>query len=176
MWIFEKLHLPGLLNRVDTTTMAASVEARVPFVDHELVEFALGIPNKYKLKWKSNIHKHIGGILNSDQISEKYDTPKYILKKAVEPYLPEEVIYRKKMGFGVPIDHWFRHELKELTYDTLLSQRALERGYFNRDYIQSLLDRHQKGETWQYLIWNLLMLEMWHLMFVDKTLSRPGST
>jgi asparagine synthase (glutamine-hydrolysing) len=91
----------------------------------------------------------------------------------VEPYLPHEVIYRPKMGFGVPTDHWFRNELKEMTYDILLSQRALERGYFNRDHIQNMLDRHQNGENWQYHIWNLLMLEMWHLMFIDKSLPPP---
>ncbi|NJN93631.1 MAG: hypothetical protein HC875_05815 [Anaerolineales bacterium] len=95
------------------------------------------------------------------------------LQKAVEPYLPHEVIYRKKMGFGVPIDYWFRHELKEMVYDTLLSQQAIERGYFRRDYIQTMLDRHQQGESWQYLIWNLLMLELWHQMFIDKTLTPP---
>jgi len=78
------------------------------------------------------------------------------------------------MGFGVPIDHWFRHELKEMAYDTLLSAAATGRGYFRRQYIESLLNRHQAGETWQYLIWNLLMLELWHLMFIDLTLPVPA--
>ena len=64
---------------------------------------------------------------------------KFIFKKAVEAYLPQDVIYRKKMGFGVPLDHWFRHELKELAYDTLLSQTAMQRGYFRREYIEFML-------------------------------------
>ena len=63
-----------------------------------------------------------------------------------------------------------------MVYDTLLSQRAIGRGYFNRNYIESLLDRHQKGESWQYLIWNLLMLELWHLMFIDDILEHPIET
>src|SRR5574338_1520650 len=72
------------------------------------------------------------------------------------------------MGFAVPLDHWFRGELKELAYDTLLSTRATQRGYFKRDYIEGMLDRHQQGENWQYLIWNLFMLEQWHAMFIDQ--------
>ncbi|MTI29644.1 asparagine synthase (glutamine-hydrolyzing), partial [Xanthovirga aplysinae] len=103
MWIFEKLHIVGLLQRVDMTTMATSVEARVPFVDHRLVEFALSIPVKYKLKWKSMLHEIIGSKYNSDQISEVYDDPKFILKKAFEDELPYDVVWRKKMGFPVPV-------------------------------------------------------------------------
>jgi len=125
----------------------------MPILDHLFMEFVATIPPELKLK---------DGTIS-----------KYIFKKAVEPYLPHEVIYRKKMGFGVPTDHWFRNELKEMAYDTLLSQRAIERGYFNRAYIQSMLDRHQAGENWQYHIWNLLMLEMWHLMFIDRVIEPP---
>lgn len=148
------LYLPDtLMTKVDVASMAHSLEARAPMLDHKFLEFAATIPPELKLK-----DGKVG---------------KYIFKKAVEPYLPQDVIYRKKMGFGVPIDHWFRAELKDMVYDTLLSQRALQRGYFRRDYIEKILDRHQAGETWQYLIWNLLMLELWHLMFVDKVMQGP---
>jgi len=147
-------YLPDtLMTKTDIAGMAHSLEARMPILDHPFMEFTASIPPELKLK--------------DDTIS------KYIFKKAVEPHLPHEVIYRSKMGFGVPTDHWFRHELKDMTYDILLSQRALARGYFKRDYVQSLLDNHQKGQNWQYFIWNLLMLEMWHLMFVDKVLPPP---
>lgn len=150
-----RLYLPDtLMAKVDIASMAHSLEARAPMLDHRFLEFAATIPPELKLK-----DGKVG---------------KYIFKKAVEPYLPHDVIYRKKMGFGVPIDHWFRHELKDMVYDTLLSQRAIQRGYFNRDYIEQMLSRHQSGETWQYLIWNLLMLELWHLMFIDKTLNPPA--
>jgi asparagine synthase (glutamine-hydrolysing) len=149
------LYLPDtLMTKTDIASMAHSLEARAPMLDHTFLEFAATIPPELKLKDGRE--------------------SKYIFKKAVEPYLPREVIYRPKMGFGVPLDHWFRHELRDMVRDTLLSQRAIQRGYFRRDYVEQILDRHQKGgESWQYLIWNLLMLELWHLMFIDKTMSMP---
>ncbi|MFN3477081.1 MAG: asparagine synthase-related protein, partial [Candidatus Methylomirabilales bacterium] len=82
---------------------------------------------------------------------------------------PDEVIHRPKKGFGVPIDHWFRHDLREMAYDVLLDRRSLERGYFKREAIERLLDEHCRGKAnWHYLLWNLLMLELWHRMFIDK--------
>jgi asparagine synthase (glutamine-hydrolysing) len=148
------LYLPDtLMVKVDVASMAHSLEARSPLLDHKFMEFVAQIPSDLKLKDGTE--------------------SKHIFKRAVEPYLPHEVIYRKKMGFGVPIDHWFRNELKEMVYDVLLSKKAIERGYFKRDYIESMLNRHQKGENWQYLIWNLLMLELWHLMFIDRTWPEP---
>ena len=154
LYVDFNLYLPDtLMTKTDIAGMTHSLEARMPILDHLFMEFVASIPPALKLK---------DGAIS-----------KYIFKKAVEPYLPHEVIYRPKMGFGVPTDHWFRDELKEMTYDTLLSQRALERGYFNREHIQNMLDRHQNGENWQYHIWNLLMLEMWHLMFIDQTLAPP---
>ena len=149
------LYLPDtLMPKVDIASMAYSLEARSPFLDHPFMEFAARIPSDLKLKDGRE--------------------GKFILKKAVEPYLPRDVIYRPKMGFGVPLDHWFRHELKDMAFDILLSKRALERGYFKGAYIEQMLQRHQRGEQWQYLIWNLLMLELWHLMFIDGTLSPPA--
>ncbi len=149
------LYLPDtLMTKTDIASMANSLEVRGPFLDHRFLEFAATIPSDLKLK-----DGRIG---------------KYILKKAVEPYLPEDVIYRKKMGFGVPIDHWFRNELKDMVRDVLLSQKAISRGYFRSGYVEEMLDRHQQGgETWQYLIWNLLMLEYWHLMFIDGVMAPP---
>jgi asparagine synthase (glutamine-hydrolysing) len=106
MYAFEKVHLVGLLQRVDMTTMAASVEARVPFVDHRVVEFAFSIPIKYKLKWISETIDE-NNLLLSEEISEIHDTPKYLLKKVMHPYLSENILYRKKMGFPVPLNKWF---------------------------------------------------------------------
>ena len=151
-----KLYLPDtLMTKTDIASMAHSLEARAPMLDHEFLEFVASIPPELKLKDGTE--------------------SKYIFKKAVEPYLPRDIIYRKKMGFGVPIDHWFRHELRDMVRDTLLSQRAIQRGYFQREYIEHILDRHQAGgESWQYMIWNLLMLELWHLMFIDQTMPIPS--
>jgi asparagine synthase (glutamine-hydrolysing) len=149
-----RFYLPDtLMTKTDIASMTHSLEARAPMLDHRFMEFAARIPAELKLK--------------NGQIG------KYILKKAAEPYLPKEVIYRKKMGFGVPIDHWFRNELRDMTRETLLSGCAINRGYFQKSYIETMLDRHQQGESWQYLIWNLLMLELWHRMFIDKALQPP---
>jgi asparagine synthase (glutamine-hydrolysing) len=137
-----------LLVKMDIASMANSLEARSPFLDHEIMEFAARIPSRLKL--------HNG-------------KTKIILKNAFGNVLPKEIIARKKMGFGVPLDHWFRNELREMAYDILLGQRAMERGYFNKKYVQRILDEHAAGTwNWQYHIYNLLMLELWHRQFIDE--------
>jgi len=143
------MYLPDdLLVKVDVASMANSLEARSPFLDHEFMEFVAKIPSELKLRGK---------------------TTKYILKEALKGILPDEVIFRQKMGFGVPIDHWFRNDLREMAYDTLLSDRAVQRGYFKKEAVKKILDEHTSGKwNWHNHIWNLLMLELWHRMFIDK--------
>ncbi|MDP5131104.1 MAG: asparagine synthase (glutamine-hydrolyzing) [Paraglaciecola sp.] len=119
MYVFERVHLQGLLARVDATTMAASVEARVPFVDHRLVEFAFSIPLKYKLKWNNEQAELDAAHLLADEISENYDCPKYILKKVGEKYLPNSILYRKKMGFPVPLDKWLSGDFSKTAIDII---------------------------------------------------------
>jgi asparagine synthase (glutamine-hydrolysing) len=142
------LYLPDdLLVKVDIASMAHSLEARSPFLDHEFMEFAATIPSDLKVRGR---------------------VKKYILKRALSGLLPEEILHRPKMGFGVPIDHWFRHELRDLAYDTLLGSRCLSRGYFRPKTLQRLLDEHTRGTAnWHYLLWTLLMLELWHQTHVD---------
>ncbi len=142
------LYLPDdLLVKVDIASMAHSLEARSPFLDHEFMEFAATIPSDLKVRGR---------------------TKKYILKQALQELLPETILHRPKMGFGVPIDHWFRHELKDLAYDSLLGPPALARGYFRREAVQRFLDEHTRGAAnWHYLLWTLLMLELWHRTHVD---------
>lgn len=169
MYAFEKVHLLGLLQRVDMTTMASSVEARVPFVDHRLVEFAFTIPLKYKLKWKSEGFNASKTLL-SDEISEVYDTPKYILKKAYEGTIPDEVLYRKKMGFPVPLDNWFGGTFGKLARDILLSKNALDRGLYSREGLNNwlndpeLLTDHSKAMK----IWMLINVEIFCKQYMDK--------
>jgi asparagine synthase (glutamine-hydrolysing) len=150
-----EFYLPDtLMVKLDIASMAHSLEARAPLLDHHFLEFAARIPADLKLR--------------NGRIS------KYIFKRAAEPFLPHEVIYRPKMGFGVPTDHWFRNELKELVSETLLSPRALGRGYFRKEALEKILREHQTGEiNRQYILWNLLMLELWHQMFIDGTLTPP---
>jgi asparagine synthase (glutamine-hydrolysing) len=141
-------YLPDdLLVKVDIASMAYGLEARSPMLDHPLMEFAASLPSGLKLK---------GG------------TKKYILKEAVKPLLPREIIERPKMGFGVPLEHWFRDELKDLAHDVLLSGTLAQRGYFRPEVIRRLLDEHVRGvRAWHYQLWNLLMLESWHRVFID---------
>lgn len=143
------MYLPDdLLVKVDVASMSTSLEARSPFLDHEFMEFAARIPSRLKLNGRST---------------------KYILKEALRGILPDKVLYREKMGFGVPIDHWFRNELKEMAYDILLSSRSIERGYFQERFVRRILDEHMSGKwNWQYHIYNLLMLELWHREFIDQ--------
>ena len=165
MYTFEKIHLPGLLHRVDTTTMATSVEARVPFVDHRVVEFAATIPIKYKLKWKKE--KPIN--LMSDKISEEYDIPKYVLKKTFEKYLPKEVLYRKKMGFPVPLNRWFGGEFNSYAKRILLSKKAINGGIYNREYIKEILNSNLLFENHSLAmkIWMLINIELFVRKYFD---------
>jgi asparagine synthase (glutamine-hydrolysing) len=142
-------YLPeDLLVKVDIATMANSLEARVPFLDHELVEEVAKIPFRLKLRGS---------------------TAKYILKKAYSDFLPETILKRKKMGFGVPLARWFRKELKEFSREILLDPQTLGRGYFKKEGIERMLDDHTR-ERYDHSakIWALLFLEMWFGVFVDK--------
>lgn len=162
MYAFEKNHIVGLLHRVDTSTMAASVEARVPFVDHRLVEFAFTIPLKYKLKWASEESKKISRVLMSDRISEEFDIPKYILKKSYEDMIPKELLYRKKMGFPVPLNDWFGGHFNEYAKKILLSKEAKERNIYNTTNIENWLnsDRLSSDHSFAMKIWMLINIEI----------------
>lgn len=147
-----KVWLPDdLLLRADKTTMANSVETRVPFLDHRFVEFSATIP--YNLKLKGNVTK-------------------YILKKTASRLLPKEIIEREKMGFFTPVaskSYWFTGELKELTSQILLESKTQKRGYFNQNYIQELFRQHEKGKRDNSTrIWALLNLELWHRIYIDN--------
>jgi asparagine synthase (glutamine-hydrolysing) len=142
-------YLPDcLLTKVDVATMAHGLEGRSPLLDHEFMEFAARLPARLKVRGS------IG---------------KYIFKKATQHLLPPEVLGRRKMGFGVPLDHWFRSDLRELAYDTLLGRPMAQRGYFDMRMVKRLLDEHVNHVAdWHDQLWNLLMLERWHQMFIDE--------
>ena len=137
-----------LLVKTDRMTMANSLEARCPFLDQELFDFAAHLPGSFKLR----------GL-----------TSKYILKKTLAGMLPREIIYRKKHGFGVPIGYWFRSSLKDYVRDLLLCPRALERGYFRKESVRSLVEEHQSGKRDHgHRLWALLTFEIWHQVFIDQ--------
>jgi asparagine synthase (glutamine-hydrolysing) len=153
-------YLPDdLMTKVDVASMAHGLESRSPLLDHVLLEWAAELPEGIKMA---------GGVT------------KALFKSAMAPFLPREIRHRPKRGFGCPIDRWFRGELKEFAYDTLLSQSARERGLFQPDYVGRLLDEHcTLRYDHQIRLWALLMLELWFRMWIDApadaALLRPAA-
>lgn len=149
LYLDSKTYLPGdILTKVDRMSMAASLEARVPLLDHELIEFVVRMPARLKLK----------GI-----------ETKYIFKKAMEGIVPNEILHREKQGFGVPIGEWINVQLKDRIYSDLTDRRTVERGYFDQTYIQTILDEHRRGRRdHSHAVWVLWMLELWHRRFLDN--------
>jgi asparagine synthase (glutamine-hydrolysing) len=135
-------YLPcDLLTKVDIATMAHSLECRQPFLDHRLVEWAATIPIKWKMR---------------------YGAGKKILRDTFGHLLPNDIWTRRKMGFGVPIDHWLRNELYEMTHDTLLSESAKQLNFFQPEMIERMLSEHRSGSRdHSYRLWALLMFELW---------------
>jgi len=142
-------YLPeDLLVKVDIATMANSLEARSPFLDHKVVEFACSLPSRWKLRGRKS---------------------KYILKDAFSSLLPAAIMRRKKMGFGVPIARWFREELREYLREVLLDRKSLSRGYFRPERVRELIEEHQSGiRDHSPRLWALLVLELWHREFIDR--------
>ena len=141
-------YLPNdLLVKVDIATMAVSLEARSPFLDHHVIEFAASLPENLKLR----------GL-----------TTKYLLKKVLRKLLPSENLDRRKMGFGVPIGHWFRGKMQPFLRETLLSDKALGRNLFQSEKVRQLVDQHVEGRIdHSHRLWSLLMLELWFQRFID---------
>ena len=142
-------YLPDdLLVKVDRATMAHGLEARSPFLDHHLIEFCAALPTEYKIR---------------DGVT------KYLLKAVMKDRLPSSVLQRPKMGFGVPIDQWFRGTCREVVEDTLLSSRCLQRGYFEPEQIRRMVLEQRQGRTsYGSRVYALLMLELWHREYVDR--------
>ena len=152
LYLDTKLWLPDdLLARGDKTSMASSLEARVPLLDHKLVEFAASLPPHMKLK----------GL-----------TRKYLLKKVARRWLPSEVIDRKKEGFPMPFSIWFRNEARDFVRDLLSPATLKRRGLFDVAYVEQLLQHHESGVADHgSLLWGLLSLELWHRIFLDSAQS-----
>jgi asparagine synthase (glutamine-hydrolysing) len=149
-------YLPNdLLVKVDVASMAYGLEARSPLLDHKVMELAASLPSSFKLRGLDK---------------------KWILKRVARGMIPDAVLDRPKMGFGVPLDHWLRGSLRELMEDVLFSTAALQRGYFHQTVVRRLVDEHVSGQrNRQYQLWNLLMLEVWHRTFVDsRPVTRPS--
>ena len=142
----QKTYLVELLMKQDQMSMAASIESRVPFLDHTFVEFAARMPDRLKIRGR---------------------TQKYVLKKAVEGLLPPQIIYRKKMGFPTPLHNWFQDSRAETVFSALRSRDGFVAEYLDLHAIEDLLDRHRSGfEDATDRIWRLLNLQIWGDLFV----------
>ena len=144
----QMTYLPNdLLVKVDIASMANSLEARSPFLDHNLIEFAASLPENLKMSGFR---------------------PKSLLKKVAARLVPKEVVYRRKMGFGVPVGQWFRGEMKDFVRGVLLSETSLKRGIIKPEMIGKYVAEHTNGEQdHAFQVWTLLMLELWFQRFID---------
>ena len=143
-----KTYLVGDINtKVDRASMAHSLEVREPLMDHKLIEWLATLPSSVKVRGQEG---------------------KFLLKKAMEPHLPQDVLYRPKMGFSVPLARWFRGPLKQRVRDAVLGDRLAATGWFNRPYLEHLVDSHQSGASdYSAPLWTLLMFEAFLRNVVD---------
>jgi asparagine synthase (glutamine-hydrolysing) len=141
-------YLPeDILTKVDRMSMAHSIEARVPLLDNSVIDFASSLPGAFKIR--DGRRKHV-------------------LKEVAARFLPGELIDRRKQGFGVPLDVWFRGNLQELFADTLLSARSLQRGYFQASFIRGLIHEHMSARRdHTFRLWQLVVFERWLQQYVD---------
>ncbi len=148
LYLDSKTYLPAdILTKVDRMSMATSLEARVPLLDHKLIEFVVNIPTELKLRGLET---------------------KYIFRQAVRGIVPNEILDRPKQGFGVPLNEWINVQMRDQIRDTLGDRRTLERGFFNAKYIETLFDEHEKKRRdHSYALWILFVLELWQRKFLD---------
>jgi asparagine synthase (glutamine-hydrolysing) len=133
---------------MDIATMASSLEARSPLLDHELMEFAASLPAGFKARGRET---------------------KVALRGALRGWIPDEILDAPKRGFRLPLGDWFRGDLRHMASDILLDRRALDRGFFRPEYVSELLDRHVNGvQDHSQGIWTLLMFELWYQEFIDR--------
>jgi asparagine synthase (glutamine-hydrolysing) len=159
LYVDTKLWLPDLLlARGDKTSMAVSLEARVPLLDHKLVEFAASLPQNMKLKGLAR---------------------KYLLKKVSSRWLPPEIIHRKKQGFPMPLSLWLRNEARSFVRDVLSPSALRRRGLFNPSFVEKLIQQHENGfADHSSLLWGLMSMELWQRVFMDSRMRaeiEPGA-
>lgn len=141
-----KTYLHELLMKQDQMSMAASIESRVPFLDHKLVEFTARMPREMKLRGA---------------------TTKWILREAMKGILPTEILDRPKMGFPVPVGKWFRGEFKHIIDEYVLSERVMNRQIFDANFVRNLVAEHNAGENHDERLWSLVNFEIWQRRFID---------
>jgi asparagine synthase (glutamine-hydrolysing) len=139
-YVDMKTWLPGdILTKVDRASMAHALEVRVPLLDHQFVEWACSLPSSLKLRGNEG---------------------KYVFKKSLEPHLSADILYRKKMGFSIPLADWLRGPLRERVRESVLGPTLLGTGIFNENYLRDMVDQHQSGlKDYSDFLWTVLMFE-----------------
>jgi len=162
-YVFEKVHLPGLLLMMDATSMASGVEVRVPFVDHRLVEEMFAVPVHEKLRWKSSLALFNALFLPSAEFSERQDTTKYLLRKLYTGQLPETIINRKKMVFPVPLSEWFSKQMNPFIENELLTYTSRIGEVFDLKSLKQWVKRkeEEKSDLFGRQMWLIMNLELW---------------
>jgi asparagine synthase (glutamine-hydrolysing) len=160
---FHTYHVKGLLQRVDMTTMQTSVEARVPFLDHNLIEYSYNnIPYDLKLRWLDKSSKEKAKGMSSNAYSEELDTPKYLLRKLSYKYLPKEIIERKKVGFPVPLTDWFEN-LESLAKELLPNANWLKEGV-----VEDLIEKSKTESRAGQVLWMFINIELFKRNYFSK--------
>ena len=167
--LFQNHHLQCLLDRLDIMTMSNSIEARVPFLDHEIVEFINTVPFKYKIKWKSKFHKFKSLFSNNFIFSEKFYTNKYLLRKLSKKYLPKKITEEEKLGFPLPMNNWMKDEKIK---DILRDKKTLQRDIYEESQLNNILNMNNlKDDPYDFegkKIWMILNVELWIRNFIDE--------
>lgn len=161
--VFQRVHLQALLSRLDMMSMSSALEARVPFVDHELIEAVVHIPHQHKMRWNSLGSQFKSLFHTSFEASEWLDTSKILVRKMGDGLVPKEIAYRKKLGFPTPLDQWMEGEMKDVAKDILLDQTSRERGIFDYQEVEQLLNHRQDlpYDFYGKKVWMMLNVELW---------------
>lgn len=160
-YVFLKHHLPGLLQRTDTSSMANSVEARVPFLDHNLVQAVYQLPFSYKNRFRSVADMRAALDKEVGEISEVHDIPKYLLKQIAEPLLPPEIVNRKKQGFPLPLNAWFGDTFVDDGIADLLAKDSPIAKFIDRPGLKSWSEQNQRDPLFGQKLWMLYSLNLW---------------
>ncbi len=163
-YFLETFHLPGLLLRLDNATMSASVEARAPFTDFNLVNYSFRIPVQFKLKWKGEKYQNSAIIENAQKISEKFDITKYILKETFKHVIPEQIYKRDKWSFPVPLNYFFNEKFKTYIFQEF-KRKSIFYEFFNFKNVNLFVNEvHFKDKGLK--TWMLLNLKLWMEKFL----------
>lgn len=172
LYFEAKTFLPGLFLVGDKLAMAHGLEERFPFMDNDLVDFAMKIPVRHKL---GNLQKEISTIDENEAIRKKktisyrsFDDGKNVLRKAMSGFIPEAIINRKKQGFSAPDESWYRGENADYVKDLLINRKSISGDFINRDYIKKIVNEHMDDHVnHRLLIWSFMNFEWWCRIFLN---------